>query len=37
MVMSEVDDVGINSERLNVFGMRAGFESFALIPNSPAD
>jgi hypothetical protein len=31
----EVEDVGINSERLSV-DVLAGFEPFALIPNNPA-
>jgi len=33
----EVEDVGINSERLGNVDDLAGFESFALIPNSPAN
>jgi hypothetical protein len=33
----EVGDVGINSERLGDVDEHAGFESFALIPNSPAN
>jgi hypothetical protein len=32
----EVEDAGINIERLGVVDDRAGFESFALIPNGPA-
>jgi hypothetical protein len=32
----EVEDAGINIERLGVVDDRAGFESFALIPNNPA-
>jgi hypothetical protein len=33
----EVGDVGINCERLGDVDDRVGFESFGLIPNSPAD
>jgi hypothetical protein len=32
----EGEDVGINIERLGIVDVRAGFESFALIPNGPA-
>jgi hypothetical protein len=33
----EIEDVGINCERLGDVDDRVGFESFGLIPNSPAD
>jgi hypothetical protein len=33
----EVGDVGINCERLGDVDSGAGFKSFALIPNSPAN
>jgi hypothetical protein len=33
----KVGDVGINCERLGDVDDRVGFESFGLIPNSPAD
>jgi hypothetical protein len=34
--LDEVEEIGLNGERPGVIGKRAGFESFALIPNFAA-